>query len=299
MTTAAVSTQSSSPQADLSAETMRFVQQLSADVAGPALELPSYPEVALRVQRVLGEADVVAERVVKVVGSDPALAARIVTIANSAALNRSGKMLTDLRAAAVRVGFDTLRTVAISFAVAQLRKASAYRSIERPMNLLWQQSVGIAAMSYVLARKLRRFTPDAAMLAGLVSGVGKLYILTRSTQFPALFADPAGYQGVVRQWHPQVARSILENWQMAPEIIDAVADIEEAALDDHRGAVHLSDLLAAAQLLDNVRDAPDVLDAALSQNNACLRLGLSAASCTALLTESAEELRSLTEALGQ
>jgi HD-like signal output (HDOD) protein len=285
-------------QESVSAEAMRFVERLSADVAGDAIELPSYPEVALRVQRVLVDADAGTERVVKVVSSEPMLASRILAVANSAAMNRSGRPISDLRAAAVRVGFDTLRTVAIGFAVAQLRKAAAFRSIDKPMNLLWQQSVGIAAMSFVLSRKLQRFVPDVAMLAGLVSGVGKLYILTRSTQYPGLFSDPASYHSVEREWHSQVARSILENWKLAPEIIEAVGDMEEAALDD-RGVVRLSDLLSAAQLLDNAKSAPDVLDAVLSQNNACLRLGLTAASCQVLLAESAAELASLTDALGK
>lgn len=282
----------------LSAETMRFVQQLSADVAGPALELPSYPEVALRVQRVLTDANSGVELVVRVVGSEPVLASRILTMANSAALNRSGKPLTDLRAAAVRVGFDSLRTAAISFAVSQLRKAAEYKSIEKPMSRLWQESVGTAAMSYVLARKLQRFAPDMAMLAGLVSGVGKLYILTRSTRYPALFSDPESYHSIERQWHPQIARSILENWKLAPEIIAAVGEIEEAPLDD-RGVVTLADLLAAGQLLDNLKDALDVMDAALSENAACRRLGLTAAGSATLLKESAAELASLSEALGR
>ena len=61
----------------------------------------------------------------------------------------------------------------------------------------------------------------------------------------------------------------------------------------------LADVLAAAQLLDDLRGAPDVLDAALSQNNACLRLGLTAAGCQTLLAESANELASLADALGK
>jgi len=277
---------------------MRFVERLAADVAGDAIELPSYPEVALRVQRVLVDVNAGTERVVKVVSSEPMLASRILNVANSAAMNRNGKQVSDLRAAAMRVGFDTLRTVAIGFAVAQLRKAAAFRSIDKPMNQLWQQSVGIAAMSFVLSRKLQRFVPDVAMLAGLVSGVGKLYILTRSTQYPGLFSDPVSYHSVEREWHPQVARSILENWKLAPQIIEAVGDMEEAAVDD-RGAMKLADLLSAAQLLHTMKGTPEVLDAALSQNNACLRLGLTAASCQTLLAESEAELASLTDALGK
>jgi HD-like signal output (HDOD) protein len=281
------------------AETMRFLQKLAGDVAGPALELPSYPEAALRVQRVLSDVSAGTERVVKVIGGDAVLASRVMTMANSAALNSTGKPIAELRAAVSRVGFDNLRTAAISFAISQLRKAATYRSIEKPMNELWRESVHLAAMSFVLARQSKRVPPDQAMLAGLVSCVGKLYILTRSGEFPALFADPAEYQSIVQQWHPQVARSILENWEMAQDIIDAVAEIEEASLDEDRGRVTLGDVLAAAKLLTQCKDAPDVLAAELQSNCSTKRLALNVEGCAALLKESAAEVAALREALGR
>ncbi len=291
-------TVASALQEEVSAETMRFLQQLGADLAGPALELPSYPEAALRVQRVLSDVGANAERVVRVIGGEAVLASRVLAIANSAAMNRGGNPVTDLRTAVQRLGFDTLRTAAISFAVAQLRKAAEYRSLEKPMTQLWQQSIGIAAVSFVLSRHLKRFVPDMAMLAGLVSGVGKLYILTRSTQYPALFADPQGYQQIVQQWHPQVGRSILENWNMSEEVIEAVGDIEEAAVDD-RHRLTLADLLSVAQLLTDLKDAPDMLAARLAEHRGAHRLGLTAESCVALIVESAVEVAALREALGR
>lgn len=286
-------------QDEVSAETMRFLRQLSADVAGPAIELPSYPEAALRVQRVLADTSVSAERVVRVIGGEPVLASRILAMANSAALNRRGQQVVELRAAVQRLGFDTLRTATISFAVAQLRKAATYRSIEKPMTQLWRQSIDIASISFVLSRQLKRFVPDMAMLAGLVSGVGKLYILTRSTQYPALFADAQSYHDIVRQWHPHVGRSILENWGMSSEIVDAVGDMEEAAMQDDRGRVNLADLLCVAQLLTDLKDAPDLLAVQLPDHCAARRLELTPESCAALLAESADEVAALREALGR
>ena len=217
---------------------MRFVQQLSADVAGPALELPSYPEVALRVQRVLTDANAGVERVVKVVGSEPVLASRILTMANSAALNRSGKPMTDLRAPSVRVGFDSLRTAAISFAVAQLRKAAEYKLHREAHEPAMAGERGHRRDESTCCRaSCSASRPTWPCWPDWCRGVGKLYILTRSTRYPGpvlrsreLSIDRAPVAPAGRAQHPR------ELGSLSPEIIEAVGDIEEAALDD-RGAV--------------------------------------------------------------
>ena len=58
----------------------------------------------------------------RVVGSEPALAARLMQIANSAALNFTGKPITELRTAIARMGFNMVRSAAIAFAMSQLKK---------------------------------------------------------------------------------------------------------------------------------------------------------------------------------
>jgi HD-like signal output (HDOD) protein len=281
-----------------SAEVMRFVQELGSAVSGAPLELPSYPDVAMHMQRVLSDPNSNTARVVKVVGSDPMLAARVITMGNSAAMNRSGKPATDLQEAVARVGFDALRSAAIGFAMTQLRKASAFRDIEKHLTALWQHNVACAAMSYVLAKKLRRVTPDVAMLAGLVSDVGKIYILTKASKYPALFGDPASYREVVREWHPQVARSVLENWQMPDEIVEAVAGYEESA-DDHSARSALTDVLSVAVTLVELRESPDMLKARLAQHRGAARLRITPEAVAELLLESVGEVASLREALGQ
>jgi HD-like signal output (HDOD) protein len=73
--------------------------------------------------------------------------------------------------------------------------------------------------------------------------VGRIYILTRASGHPSLFADQLTHQSIVRDWHTNVAKALLENWQVADEIIDAVSNHEDmnqrfAVPDAHgRGAL--------------------------------------------------------------
>ncbi len=99
-----------------------FVRSLAAELSGGHVDLPSFPEIALRVRRVLSDPDTTLEKVVRVVGSEPALAARLLRIANSASINRSGHSITDLRTAINRIGHNMVRSASISFAMNQIRK---------------------------------------------------------------------------------------------------------------------------------------------------------------------------------
>ena len=283
--------------ADLNAEIQRFVQQLAADVSGAPIALPSYPVVALRVQRILMDPNAGTERVITIIGSEPVLAGKIIMMANSSALCNAGGPVTDLRTAVKRLGFDALRTAAISFAIAQLRGAPAYRGIVEPMKQLYQSSIEAAAMCHVLARQCDRASPDAAMLAGLVSGMGKLYILTRTDQYPLLFADSWVREEMLHEWHAQVARSILEHWQFAAEVVDAVAEMERATLDA-RTRPNLADVLACSYTILQNRDSPAKLASALQASRAAQRLGLKPELCKTLLAQSSTELIQLRRALG-
>jgi HD-like signal output (HDOD) protein len=280
-----------------SAEAMQFVQALATEVSGAPINLPSYPEAALRVQRALGDPHSDAAKIAKVIGTEPVLAARVIGMANSAALSITGKSVSDLRSAVGRVGLDALRSVTFTFAVGQLRNAANFKSIEKPMTALWQESLRLGAAAHVLARRFELVPPDTAMLAGLVSGVGKLYLLTRAAKFPALFGDPASYADVVREWHPQVARSILENWAMADEVVVAVASYEDAHVE-LRESVELSDLLAVGDLLTTLQDAPDMLQAKLAEDRAALRIGVMAHNVAELVTEIQAQLDTLRSSMG-
>jgi HD-like signal output (HDOD) protein len=273
----------------------RLVRDLAAALSAGTVTLPSYPQVALRLQKLFADENADADRLVRVLGAEPVLTARVMTLASSAALNPSGRKVTDLRTAVVLLGFDALGTTAAAFAMVQIRQAADFKNIEKPLGVLWRESVSRAAMAYVVARATGRFKPDTAMLAGIYSGIGKLYLLTQVSKYPELFADEASYQSIVRDWHTSVAQALLESWQTAPEIVAAVRDWHAAA-DDTRSHAELADVLAAADLLLSHSHEPELVQELLADSPPMQRLGLKAG-CATLLADSATELESLRRAL--
>src|SRR5262249_48281653 len=154
-----------------------FVQALAAELSGGKIELPGFPHIVMRVQKVLNDDRSDTGRIVKVLGGEPVLAAQIVRMANSAALNPAGTAVTDVRAAVARVGLDTVRSATVAFAVRQLRDAPLLKGLENQLGLLWKRSVLVASLSCVIARKLTQVNPDTALLAGWLQGIGRVYIL--------------------------------------------------------------------------------------------------------------------------
>src|ERR1041384_2735695 len=135
------------------ASAFEFVSQLAAEVSGGKVELPSFPDVAVRVRKVLADEHVANEQIARIVGSDAGLAARVLTLANSAALNRTGKSAAELKTAINRIGHNNVRTAAVAFAIAQLRRASELRNIAPQLERVWQEATLVAALSYSIASR--------------------------------------------------------------------------------------------------------------------------------------------------
>jgi HD-like signal output (HDOD) protein len=282
----------------VNAAAFAFVQSLAAELAAGKVELPSFPSIAVRVRKVLGDENVRPEQVVRVVGSEPALAARMLQLANSAALNIGGRRIVDLKTAIARVGFNMVRSAAISFAMSQLKKAAEFKDIEKDLDSLWRRNVLVASMSYVVARRCTKLNPDTAMLAGLLHGVGKLYILTRASKHPTLFSDRTAYNEILRDWHANIAKALLENWEIAPEIVEAVHGFED--LDrTHMGESDLTDILTVADLLVSYHEFPEALELHMQGCKACLRMMIEPSGWSRILEESGEEMEHLRAALGQ
>jgi len=274
-----------------------FVQALAAELSGGKVELPGFPHIVMQVQRVLADDSSDASRVVRVIGSEPVLAAQLVRMANSAALNPGRTSITDLKAAVARVGLDTVRSATIAFAVQQLREAPALRGLEKQLGVLWRHSVQVAALSYAVARRLTNVTGDTAMLAGLLQGIGKLYILTRASRHGSLFADPLTYQTIEHDWHLSIAAALLENWGIADEIVQAVHESENIDRET-RGAPMLADVLVVATMLADLNGDLSVLKAQTQCSKTLQRLRLDFNACEAFLKESANEIAALRDALG-
>ncbi len=274
-----------------------FVKDLAAELSAGQVELPSVPDIVISLQQALSDDNVTNDTIVRVIGSEPMLAGRLLTMANSVALNTSGRKIADLPTAVARVGFNIVRSAALSFAVGQLRKASEYRHLEKQLDVLWKDSVQIAALCHVIARRFSSLNGDTALLSGLMHNVGRIYILTRASKYPTLTADPLTFNSIVRDWHANVAKALLENWKVADEIVDAVAGYED--LDrEARGPVTLTDVLSLAMLVERNRNGTEMNLPDETLIKGLKRMQLQVRDCHTVLDESAEEIAALKSALG-
>ena len=280
-----------------SAEEARLVQALTLELAGEKIDLPSFPEVAARARKALANDAVEIEDVVRIISAEPALAARLLQLANSAALNSSGRRIADLRQALSRIGFNMARSATIAFAMSQLRRAEAYKGLEQPLDELWQWSAHVAAVSHVIAKRFTRVNADTAMLSGVLHGIGKLYLLTRAARFPRVLEDASTYQRIVGQYHGRVAQAILRNWEMPDEVVEAVVSCENHDRE-HEGTTDLTDVLSVGSVLAALGTSPVAEQMLFLDMPAARRMKLDAAGCVIALKESHDEIVSLRQALG-
>ncbi len=270
----------------------QFVRSLAAELSAGRVELPSFPDVAARVQQVLNDESVSQERIARVVAADAGLAARLLTMANSTLLHRGGAPVSDLKIAVTRIGHENIRTAALAYANAQLRRAPELAHIRGALERCWQEGLRVAALAHAIAKESHRVRADEAMLAGLLHNIGKIYILARSPK-EGTQLDPA----LLRDWHPSIGQALAENWKLPEQICTAIAgqrDLERA----HEGAADLQDLIViAVQVADQIaRNGSD--DAGSSKLPAAVALGLNDSALVRIMLESQTELAMLQAALG-
>jgi HD-like signal output (HDOD) protein len=277
-------------------ELAEFSRRMAQELATSAPELPSFPEVALRVRRALSQDDIAVDDVVRIVSAEPSLAVRLLQIANSVALNPGLQRVTTLRAAIARVGFNLARGATIAFAMSQMRRAQAWRGLEARFREIWDSSATLAAVSYAIARHAERPDADQALLAGMLHAIGRLFVLTRLSAYPVL-SGGAMSQEIEQDWQARAGRALLARWELGEDLIEAACSFERAHAEREGGAT-LSDVLLAGHYLAAVRDVTDLSAADFPATAPFRRLRLGADALARVLDSSAAEIAALRAALG-
>jgi HD-like signal output (HDOD) protein len=273
-----------------------FVRSLAGELSSGKIDLPSFPEIATRVRQVLQDPKSSIDQVVRLVGSEPALAARLMRVSNASAFNRSGKQVTDLRTAINRIGYSMVRSAAMAFAMSQLRRGAKLERLQSRLDQLWQNSTQVAALAYVLARTSSKVNPDEALLAGMMHGIGKLYIMTRAAQHPELFVDNETLDEICASWHASIGKAILENWEFSDLMANAVGEQDDFSREEEVEP-DLRDVIAIAILMASYEADIPGLQIALNGLPATVRLGLDEARIHTVIEDCAAEVSALSEAL--
>jgi len=143
-----------------------------------AQDLPTLPEVALRLQEVVDDPHSGAKDVARIIEDDPAIAAKVLRAINSVFYAPAhGVEIKQLPPAIARLGFMAVTNIALSTSVFQ-----AFGRVQQPIfdrREFWRHSVNVGVMTAVLYdacanRMEQRITRDAAHLAGIMHDMGKI-----------------------------------------------------------------------------------------------------------------------------
>ena len=168
--------------------------------------------------------------------------------ANSAYHNRAGIEILDLKLAISRLGFEMVRNTAITLAVEQIFHAGQHDDLQDGIKTIWENSLSLGSMCFVVARNGGKLNADNAFLCGLFNGIGELYLLSKARDFPALLGDADAFTDIVEQWNPGVGSSIVRAWGFGDDIVESF-DLEEKLSRNPTASATLVDVVYTAKLI--------------------------------------------------
>ncbi|MBL1272971.1 MAG: HD-like signal output (HDOD) protein [Marinobacter maritimus] len=227
-------------------EEHHLLMEFYAELRSNQLKLPSVPDVAWKVRRMVDRDDTTADQVASAVSADPAMAAKLVRACNSP-LYRGFSDVRNVRESVIRLGMRTTRQLVTVFSMREVFK-SRHPSLQQEIEKLWRHSREVAALCWVLADHATRLNPEEALLAGLLHDIGVVPILVQAEHHVNLFADDTNLQNAISELRADVGTAVLESWSFPPSFVDAVRHAEDWDYESREPEPQLVDVVIVAQL---------------------------------------------------
>jgi HD-like signal output (HDOD) protein len=195
---------------------------LRSYLAGRDCELPTLPDLAFKIGRAIDDPNNRNEDIAQLIQLDPALTTRLLGIVNSAAYGGL-KKVTTVGKATTRLGRRKLRNLVYSCLIKSAFKVRS-GTLRRRMEALWQRSVHVAALSFVLGRETPGIDPEQALLAGLIHEAGAIAIIGAVARFPELAAREEAIDHAVALLRDDTAMRLLRRWGLHTDFVGLVGE---------------------------------------------------------------------------
>ena len=187
------------------------------------LDLPTMPEVAVKIIKVADDPNANLAELAKIVQLDPTVAGSIMQAANSP-LYLGSRPIDNIKNAVVRLGLKTTRNLATSIALRDTFKVKSMK-VKQRMQELWEHSVNISTLSYIIARNHRGFDPERALMAGLLHDVGAIPILNHIDKQKLELSNDELEDAIIKL-RAIVGTLVIDNWGMDAELATVVEEAE-------------------------------------------------------------------------
>lgn len=214
------------------------------------------PAATTRLLAIAGAPDVTLPAIVDIVRYDPGLTAALLRQANSAH-SMAARHITDVRDAVVRLGLDTVVSVAMRGAVAASMQ-DAVELYDLEGGRLYRHAVLAAVAADVLRARRPTLVPAITPTAALLHDIGKLVLSkalgARTTELVSVLSRRDGRPlhtvelEVFGIHHGHAGRYVVQLWKLPTSFLDGIVnhhgDVEEPSV--FARAVQFANLLAHA-----------------------------------------------------
>lgn len=235
------------------------------------LDLPALPDVAIRIQAAIKDPDIDIMKLVRIVEQDLAVTGGLLRSANSA-MHGGNKPVGNIRDAIVRLGMTISKRLAMTIAMQQIFRSPSTVMHQR-LRGVWEQSVYVSALSYVIAKWKGEFDPERALLCGLLHSVGVVPILDYIARNHGELS-PEAIDAVVLKLQGLVGEIVVGYWGLNSNMNEVVRDSANWNRD-HAHAADYTDVVLVARLYYLNQAQPDAMVPRYHEIPAFKNLGLS------------------------
>lgn len=213
--------------------------------------LPTLPGIISKLTQMVADPSVSADRIGQVIAKDQILAAKILKLVNSAFYGFPGRIST-VSNAVILLGFNVIRSLVLT--------ASIFESMEKNLVGLWEHSLGCAAISNVIARRLQLPDPEEISTAGLLHDIGKVVIRENLGEDARILDDTIKNEGtslyraeqkVLDTDHTEIGRRLCRHWNLPDRLTEPIACHHEPNKSKtyyiNSAVVHVADILIRAR----------------------------------------------------
>ncbi|MCB1775325.1 MAG: HDOD domain-containing protein [Gammaproteobacteria bacterium] len=221
--------------------------RLRDQLAGGNQELPSLPDLALKISQAIDSKDTSNDDIARLIQIDPALTARLLSVVNSSAFGGVSK-ITSVQQAVSRLGRNKVRSLVYSCLLKSIFKIQS-PVLKKTMESLWQHSAHVAALSFVLGRQTPGIDPEQAMLAGLVHDIGAIAAIDGISRYSKLAENETSLKRAIDQLRVELGIKTLQHWGLCDEFGPVIRHAEDwhrigSAIPDNADIVVLAQMHA-------------------------------------------------------
>lgn len=207
---------------DFDKQIAAFSNEIESELQTGDLNFPTVLNLSLRIKQVADDPDSSLDELAKLIRIEPLLSARLLQVANSVTFNPWGNNVSNVSEAIQRVGIVNVRVTALTVSAAQLAQEQRSPEMRELAHEAWRHSIDVAAWAQAIARNLKVDNPDTALLAGLMTDIGQIFLIARATRYPAMASDLKRFSELVSKWNRDLTCKILKSMGLPTDILDAL-----------------------------------------------------------------------------